>query len=231
MSGSRSFLRLWFSFVLLGLVWLIWPTAVGASSISAPDRVALPPGLADVASRSSHEGGILRAQSPFASAFNGPTAFAYDAASETAPSRILDPERSSAIAVGLQGGAVHLVGSAGYLYDSTADFVAPRTADDFVNLASDSRSAHILDGHRAGAGLGKSEFPAGWSDELTLNHVSDIATDPTLTWVQQTGKAGAEFTKNGVPVKYVVDGVRDGVTIRVIIQSGGEGIITAFPIG
>ena len=125
MSGSRSFLRLWFSFVLLGLVWLIWPTAVGASSISAPDRVALPPGLADVASRSSHEGGILRAQSPFASAFNGPTAFAYDAASETAPSRILDPERSSAIAVGLQGGAVHLVGSAGYLYDSTADFVAP----------------------------------------------------------------------------------------------------------
>ncbi len=116
--------------------------------------------------------------------------------------------------------------------DDAIGAVPPSSATgDLVNLADDSRSAHILDGHRAGAGLGKSEFPAGWSDALTLNHVSDIATDPSLTWVQQTGKAGDEFTRNGVPVKYMVDGVRDGVTIRVIIQPGGEGIITAFPIG
>ena len=108
--------------------------------------------------------------------------------------------------------------------------VAPGSADDFVNLASDARSSHILDGHRAGAGLGKSEFPAGWSDELTLNHVSGIATDPNFTWIQQTGKPGASFTRNGDPVRFYVEGVRDGVTIRVIIEPGGEGIITAFPI-
>lgn len=109
--------------------------------------------------------------------------------------------------------------------------VAPGSAaDDFVNLASDARSGHILDGHRAGAGLGKTEFPAGWSDALTLNHVSDIATDPNLRWIQQTGKPGAAFTRNGDPVRFYVDGTRGGVDIRVILEPGGEGIITAFPI-
>jgi hypothetical protein len=63
-----------------------------------------------------------------------------------------------------------------------------------------------------------------------MHNVSDIATDPGLRWVQQTGKAGAEFTKNGAPVRYFVDGVRDGVPIRVIVEPGGEGIITAFPL-
>ena len=62
-----------------------------------------------------------------------------------------------------------------------------------------------------------------------MHNVSDIATDPNLTWVQQTGKLGAEFTKNGAPVRFFVDGVRGGVPIRVIIEPGGEGIITAFP--
>lgn len=63
-----------------------------------------------------------------------------------------------------------------------------------------------------------------------MHHVSDIATDPSLTWVQQTGKLGAEFTKNGAPVRFYVDGVRDGVPMRVIIEPGGEGIITGFPL-
>ena len=115
-----------------------------------------------------------------------------------------------------------------YSFSPTAQVVG--AADDLVNLASDSRSAQILDGHRAGAGLGKTEFPAAWTDELTLHHVSDIATDPSLTWVQQTGRAGADFTRNGDPVRFFVEGVRDGVNIRVVIEPGGEGIITAFPV-
>jgi RHS repeat-associated protein len=41
------------------------------------------------------------------------------------------------------------------------------------------RKDHILNRHRAGAGKpGKTEFPASWSDDQILHHVSDIATDP-----------------------------------------------------
>ena len=62
-----------------------------------------------------------------------------------------------------------------------------------------------------------------------MHNVSDVATDPGLQWVQQAGKMGADFTKNGAPVRFSVDGVRDGVSMRVIIEPGGEGIITGFP--
>ncbi|HCL3683736.1 TPA: EndoU domain-containing protein [Pseudomonas aeruginosa] len=40
-----------------------------------------------------------------------------------------------------------------------------------------------------------------------------------------TGKPGAQFT----PVRWAVEGVRDGVSIRVIVEPHGEGIITAYP--
>ena len=63
-----------------------------------------------------------------------------------------------------------------------------------------------------------------------MHNVSDIATDPSLRWIQQTGKPGVLFTKNGDPIRYFVDGVRDGTAIRVIVEPGGEGIITAFPV-
>ena len=65
----------------------------------------------------------------------------------------------------------------GDLDDHAASFVAPRVADDLVDLVSPSRRHHILDGevrpngtygggHRAGTGYpGKSEFPARWSDD------------------------------------------------------------------
>ncbi|MGH9169527.1 MAG: RHS repeat-associated core domain-containing protein [Acidimicrobiales bacterium] len=101
---------------------------------------------------------------------------------------------------------------------------------EFVNLASGARTTHILDGHMPPGEPGNSLFPSNWSGEQIMHSVSDVATDPSLTWVQQTGKLGAEFTKNGAPVRLFVDGVRDGINIRVIIEPGGEGIITAFPI-
>jgi RHS repeat-associated protein len=105
-----------------------------------------------------------------------------------------------------------------------------RAAEDGVNLASASRTSHILDGHMYPGEAGNSLFPRSWSGGQIMHNVSDIATDPSLTWVQQTGKAGAAFTRNGAPVRFYVDGVRDGVNIRVILEPGGEGIITAFPI-
>jgi filamentous hemagglutinin len=62
-----------------------------------------------------------------------------------------------------------------------------------------------------------------------MHNVSDVATDPLATWAQQTGRAGAQFTKSGQPVRFRVEGVRDGVCIVCIVEPHGEGIITAFP--
>lgn len=99
-----------------------------------------------------------------------------------------------------------------------------------VNLASKSRTSHILDGHMPPGEAGNTLFPSSWSPGQIMHNVSDIATDPSLTWVQQTGKLGADFTKNGAPVRFYVDGVRDGVPMRVIVEPGGEGIISGFPL-
>lgn len=103
-------------------------------------------------------------------------------------------------------------------------------AEDFIDLTSASRRSHILGLHRAGAGFGKSEFPASWSDDFIIHQISDIATDPGLTWIQQTGKPGAAFTKAGDPVRYAVYGTRHGIDIRVIVEPDGEGIITGHPL-
>jgi len=104
-----------------------------------------------------------------------------------------------------------------------------------VNLASPQRTAHITAGDATGGGhmwpgaAGKTAFPRGWSADKIMHHVSDIATDPGLQWVQQTGKAGSLFTKSGAPARFAVTGVREGVQIKVIVEPAGEGIITAFP--
>ena len=85
-----------------------------------------------------------------------------------------------------------------------------------VNLASAERTTHILVGDATGGGHmwpglpGKTPFPPSWSGETIMQHVSDIATDPLLQWVQQTGSAGSLFTKSGAPARFVVTGVRDG---------------------
>ena len=107
--------------------------------------------------------------------------------------------------------------------------VAAEADSGLVNLASESRTSHILGGHMPPGEAGNTLFPKTWSPGQIMHNVSDIATDPSLSWIQQTGKLGAEFTKNGAPVRFVVDGVRDGVPMRVILEPGGEGIITGFP--
>jgi hypothetical protein len=63
-----------------------------------------------------------------------------------------------------------------------------------------------------------------------MHNISDIATDPKIEWMQITGKNGAEFTRNGLPVRYQAIGNRDGIPIKTIIEPGGEGIITGYPL-
>ena len=111
---------------------------------------------------------------------------------------------------------------------------APKGA---VNLASPGRSRHILfgdatgGGHKFGFGRlfnGKTKFPWRWKKDKIMNAVSEVATNPSSRWVQQTGRPGALLTRAGDPVKWKVEGIFEGVRFRVIVQ--GNDIITAFPI-
>jgi hypothetical protein len=94
-----------------------------------------------------------------------------------------------------------------------------------LNLATPSRTNHILNGDATGGGHlwpgapGKSSFPQGWSENKIMNTVSDIATDPAIPEIVQS---------NGRIVK---NAIVDGVEIRVVLDppSKGGGIVTAFP--
>jgi hypothetical protein len=95
-----------------------------------------------------------------------------------------------------------------------------------VDLTDARARTHILDGdaagggHRPGTGApGKSEFPPGWSDEKILHEVSDVATDPASKALP--GRGG----------RSIIEGTRDGVDIRVVVEppSRGGRIVTGFP--
>ncbi len=104
------------------------------------------------------------------------------------------------------------------------------------SLISSKRQDHILDGdatgggHRPGLGIsGKTEFPAGWSDDKILENIIDVATDPNATWTQLTGSSGNRYTRSGKPVRWKVEGTRENIDIRAIVEPDGEGIISGFP--
>ncbi len=87
---------------------------------------------------------------------------------------------------------------------------------------SPTRRIHILagdatlqdGGHRPGTGIpGKSEFPAGWSDEKIIGEIESVANDLTsCRTVQPNGRIRIEGTRDGVDIRVIVDA--DGVTIR-----------------
>jgi uncharacterized protein YukE len=111
------------------------------------------------------------------------------------------------------------------------------------NLISPERLKHILTGDgkfskwwegRPGGGhlwpglKGKTPFPKHWTVEDIKRHVSDIATDPNSLKFG-VPNSGSYFSHNGRPLRFRYYGTRDGVQIRVVMEPGGEGIITAFP--
>ena len=113
--------------------------------------------------------------------------------------------------------------------------LAKEAEEQCVNLASKKRTTHILHGDDLTGGHlwpgtpDHTPFPKDWSADKIMHHVSDVATDPKLKWMQQTGVAGSEFTKSGKPVRFVVIGEREGIRMKVILEPRGEGIITGFP--
>jgi hypothetical protein len=92
----------------------------------------------------------------------------------------------------------HAMGAAGGALKNTLNHI-----DEYVDLTR-HRKSHILNRHRAGSGKpGKSEFPASWSDDRILHHVSDVATDPN-----SINGVGKWSSPNAI-------GTRDGIQIRV----------------
>jgi hypothetical protein len=117
------------------------------------------------------------------------------------------------------GGLATRTGAAG-----EAGIAAAESESEFVNLASDARTIHILEGDATGGGhqwpglAGKSPFPEDWSGARIMHEVSDIATDPAA-WNNAVSQGG----------RAVLTGMRDGVRIRVIVDSQTGEIISGYP--
>jgi hypothetical protein len=63
-----------------------------------------------------------------------------------------------------------------------------------------------------------------------MNYVSDLATDPSLKPIWTRGAEGSLLTKSGLPSRCYIEGIREGIKIRVVIEPVNGKIITAFPI-
>lgn len=124
--------------------------------------------------------------------------------------------------------------------------------DKYKNDISPSRIDHILngDGPDSGGHLsgtvnpGKSEFPAAWDEDKIIGVIVSITKDTNGNWVQQGGPAtGSTYSgsaadlprdllnKRGNAVRFSQEVVVEGVTVKVVVEPGGEGIITGFPTG
>lgn len=72
-----------------------------------------------------------------------------------------------------------------------------------------------------------------------------VANSPKSVWQQATGPGSGRnapktiggpdpnaplTTRNGRPVRFTVEGQNHSLDIRVIVEPGGEGIVTGFPI-
>ncbi|WAL99973.1 EndoU domain-containing protein [Streptomyces sp. Je 1-369] len=93
---------------------------------------------------------------------------------------------------------------------------------------------HIIHGDRTGGGHkwpgqpGKTVFPRDWDTDKILDGIADVATSPSSVRTQQTGRAALD-TRNGDPSRWKVEGVVDGVNIRVIYEPATDRIVTGFP--
>jgi len=98
----------------------------------------------------------------------------------------------------------------------------------YVNLASVKRTGHILFGDKTGGGHmwpgkpGKSIFPNHWKGGEIMHYISDIATDPSVHFVESSTKSGL--------IRYVGVGQREGVNIKVVLDASKNEIISGYPL-
>jgi len=126
--------------------------------------------------------------------------------------------------VSLAEGGMQAFGAFGGMRSPAGKAAAPNELED-LNLTDAGGRQHILEGdasgggHGAGRGVsGKSEFPADWSDQRVLNEVSDIATDPKLTWTPPDSRGYITTTKTV-----------NGVNIKVVYDTRNARIVTGYP--
>ncbi|MFJ6211786.1 EndoU domain-containing protein [Streptomyces sp. NPDC092296] len=113
-----------------------------------------------------------------------------------------------------------------------ASYLSPYRMDHIAELHSDRASAR---------GLGKSLFPAHWTDDAIFTAAQAVASDPAAAW-SRDGKTGGEpetlfnpwhdlpDVEWAIPARFRVDGLYDGVRLRVIVEPYGEGIVSAYPL-
>ncbi|MBK8188088.1 MAG: EndoU domain-containing protein [Cellvibrio sp.] len=98
--------------------------------------------------------------------------------------------------------------------------------DEDLSILDSKAATHILDGdgpssggHRYGTGMpGKTEFPQDWNDQKIKNSVSEIATDPNLSWSKPDSRGYIETTK-----------IVDNIEIKVVVDTRKGRIVTAYP--
>ena len=88
-------------------------------------------------------------------------------------------------------------------------------------------------------------FPDTWTDDQAIAAIERVANSPNSTWKQTTGPGFGDApvtvggpsptapsqTNNGHPVRFSVRGQDHGLNIEVIVEPGGEGIITGYNKG
>jgi hypothetical protein len=91
---------------------------------------------------------------------------------------------------------------------------------------SPDRRRYILDGdgpgkgggHRPGLGKdNKTEFPRGWTDDKIIEEVEDVANDPN---------SRKKLEDDG---RTVISGTREGVDIRVVVETDGKNVVSGYP--
>ncbi|MDO0924109.1 EndoU domain-containing protein [Streptomyces sp. TG1A-8] len=102
--------------------------------------------------------------------------------------------------------------------------------------------AELHSGRAAALQLGKSLFPADWTDEKIFLAAQTVAADPSSRWSRGyddfSGERGTLFNpwhtlpevEWAIPARFRVDGQYDAVAVRVIVEPYGEGIISAYPL-
>lgn len=113
-----------------------------------------------------------------------------------------------------------------------ATYLSPYRMDHIAELHADRASKREL---------GKTLFPASWSDDKIFEAARAVVIDPDSIWSREAdplkgGKPDTLFNPYHdrddieweIPARLRVDGVYDGVKIRVIVEPYGEGIISAY---
>ncbi|MBX7192442.1 MAG: EndoU domain-containing protein [Sandaracinaceae bacterium] len=149
---------------------------------------------------------------------------------------------AGASVVNLEVDGVHSfpVGSAGIIAHNTCG----------PYRVSQARRSHILDGDpgRPGSGHGprrgseEGAFPDTWTDDQVVAAIERVANSPQSTWRQATGPGyttapvsrggpapnSPATNSTGTPVRYRVRGRDHGISIQVIVEPGGEGIVSGY---